>query len=181
MARRIPKITAVYLERVTSWYLERRTTSTVRMRELLMERVHRSIAEHGIDLAEAEALVDAEMARLERTRLLDDAQFAADKARSMRSRGASTTRVRAALRAKGIASDTVEALPSEDVDPDWIAARTWARKRRIGPWRTGTADAELRSKEVAKLARAGFSWDLARRIVEATDPEALDRPGRDED
>lgn len=173
MPRRISKITALYLERVTTWYLERHATSASHLRRLLMQRVRRSAAEHGTDPAEGEALVDAEIVRLVGIRLLDDERYAADKARSLRRKGASTSKVRAALRSKGVAQATVDAVPSEDVDPDWTAACVWARKRRVGPWRAGPADPDLRKKELARLGRAGFSWAVARRIVDAENEEEL--------
>ena len=165
--RRIAKITASYLEHVTTWYLERHATSTAHLRSLLLQRVRRSAEAHGTDPAEGQALVEAELERLERLGLLNDARYAEDKARSLRRRGASTRKVRATLQEKGVA----EAPASEEADPDWLAARVWARRRRIGPWRTGPVDAEVRKKELAKLARAGFSFDVARRVVDSEDQE----------
>lgn len=177
MPRKVPpKITAVYLERVTTWYLERRATSAAHLRRLLVRRVCRSAEEHGTDRTEGEALVDAEIQRLLAIRLLDDDRYAADKARSLRRKGASTSKVRAALRAKGLDQVTVDAVPSEGPHEDWTAACTWARKRRLGPWRTGRLDDELRRKELGRLGRAGFPWDIARRIVDATDPDDLEAP-----
>ena len=50
---------------------------------------------------------------------------------------------------------------------------TAARKRRLGPWRSGEADHERIGREIAVLARQGFTLVLARRIVEADSIEAL--------
>lgn len=164
--KRAPRpITAAYLQAVTGRYLERYATSSAHLRRLLMQRVHRSVAWHDGDLAEATALVDAEIARLQRLGLLDDARYAADRARTLHRRGNGARRIRAALASKGLgAPDIDEAL--DQVPDDWQAALTYARKRRLGPWREVALDADRRTRELGRLGRAGFSWEIARRVVE---------------
>lgn len=180
MPRTPPPITARYLFNVTTWYLERHFTSSRHLKRLLMQRVTRSIAEHGGDRAEAEALVDAEVNRLIDTGALDDRRYAEDKARTLHARGGSAARIREALSSKGIAgalvTDAVKSLVEDDetgANVELEAARTWARKRRLGPWRKGEDSVEARRKELGKLARAGFSWSIASRIVGATDEDQL--------
>lgn len=180
MPRTPPPITARYLFNVTTWYLERHFTSSRHLKRLLMQRVTRSIAEHGGERAAAEALVDAEIARLLEAGALDDRRYAEDKARTLHARGGSAARIREALHGKGIpgslVADAVKSLVEDDntgANVEFEAARTWARKRRLGPWRTGEGDADLRRKELGKLARAGFSWAIASRIVGATDEDDL--------
>ena len=56
---------------------------------------------------------------------------------------------------------------SEDAGTDRAAALLMARRRRIGPWRTGVDSPELRRKELAILARGGFSYGVARDVVAA--------------
>lgn len=158
-------ITAGYLEAVTGFYLERYATTSAHLRRLLMQRARRSVAFHGGDLAEATALVDAEIARLQRLRLLDDARYATDRARALHRRGGGSRRIRAVLASKGLSQEQIEAA-LDDVPDDWHAALTYARKRRLGPWRTGPLDPDRRAKELGRLGRAGFSWEVARRVVE---------------
>lgn len=167
-----PPITAAYLARVTAWYLERNFTTTGHLRRLLLDRVSRSCALHGTDRGEAERLVDTELSRLVRIGALDDARYARDKARGLRSRGASAAKIRAALRTKGLSAEAADAAladadaEEERPDAEWDAASVWARKKRIGVWRTGPMTPELRRKELAKLGRAGFSYAIAVRIVD---------------
>lgn len=178
MARKPRRITAAYLQRVTSHYLERYTSCRANLRRLLVKRVHRSAAHHEADPEPWLALVEAELDRLERIGLLNDAAYAADRARSMSRRGAGSRKIQAALRAKGVPSAHIEAaleaLAEEDDDPELRAACTYARKRRIGPWRTRPPDDDSRRKELARMARAGFPFDLARRIVDAESRESLE-------
>ena len=162
-----PPITAAYLERVTSWYLERWSSTSGNLHRKLMDRVRRSIAEHGGDRGAAEELVSAEIARLERLGWLDDRRFAMQRGRSLRERGESDRKVRAKLFQKGVAGEVIDAVLLELEGSNAQAAWTFARKRRLGPWRDGSVTREQRQKELAKMGRAGFSFDIARGVVDA--------------
>ncbi len=164
-SRATPPITASYLMNVTLRYLSMRSTSASHLRRLLMERARRS----PTPAEESKPLVDAEIERLLESGLLDDAKYAGAVARTQQSRGGSTSKIRGALAAKGlhaeVSAEAIRALGDDSVDPEWDAALTWARKRRLGPYRTGEATQERLAKELAKMGRAGFPYDVARKIV----------------
>jgi regulatory protein len=170
--KRPPKrITERYLERYTLYYLERYSSTSFHVRRLLRQRVDRSCAHHGDDREVGYALVDALLLKLSDLGLLNDAQWAEDRARALHRRGSSRRQISAALSAKGIRGATQDqVLAGLELDGDTSdleAARTYARKRRIGPWREGPVDRDGRRKELAKLARRGFSYDVARRVIDA--------------
>jgi regulatory protein len=59
------------------------------------------------------------------------------------------------------------ALDGEDRDrqaDEEAAAHAFARRRRLGPYRL-TAREPYRDKDMASLARAGFPFDLVRRVI----------------
>ncbi|MBE7202875.1 MAG: RecX family transcriptional regulator, partial [Parafilimonas terrae] len=58
-----------------------------------------------------------------------------------------------------------EAHPEEDSEE--AAAWAYARRRRLGPYRLPDKRADYRERDLASLARQGFPYGLARRIVEA--------------
>ncbi len=60
-------------------------------------------------------------------------------------------------------------------EPDPAAALACARRRRLGPYRPPTERKPKREKDLASLARAGFAYDIARRVVEAETAEDLER------
>ncbi len=64
-----------------------------------------------------------------------------------------------------LTDDVLAELGLDEPQAELDAARTYARRRRIGPWRAEPADADARRKELAKLARRGFSYDVAQRVV----------------
>ena len=154
-------------------YLDQRGATEAWFRRWLRRRVAAAVAAHGSDAAEAARWVDAAIERMRAGRLLDDEAWAESRARALRRRGGSERAVRATLARKGVAADTAaQVLAEEAPDADLTAARAWARAHRLGPWRRGEGGAEVRQKELARLARRGFSFAIARQVIDgpAEDP-----------
>ena len=76
-------------------------------------------------------------------------------------------------RAEDIAA-ALAVLRDQTADPDLAAAIAYARRRRIGPYRTRGDREERRERDLAALARQGFGYDIARRVIDAHDPEDLE-------
>ena len=56
---------------------------------------------------------------------------------------------------------------------DLDAACNYARRRRLGPWRSA-GRAERRERDLAALARQGFGYELALRVIDAEDTAVLE-------
>jgi len=178
-ARRQPKkATAKHLENVALWYLQRFAASADSLRLVLLRRVDKSVRAHATDGAEGAALVEDIIDRFRASGLLDDRLYAEGRARSLHRRGVSLRGIRARLRAKGVGAEDIEAalaaLSEDAPEPDLAAAIAYARRRRIGPYRARGDRAELRERDLAALARQGFDYDTARRVIEADSAEALE-------
>ncbi|WP_119166800.1 regulatory protein RecX [Algihabitans albus] len=177
--RRAPKkATAAYLERAALFYLERYAASADSLRRVLMRKVHRSTEAHGSDPAEGAAAVEALIARFLNAGLLDDGLYARGQAVSLGRRGNSERAIRLKLRQRGVAEpDIAQALTArreESDDPELAAALAYARRRRLGPYRTDpTARTEARMKDLAALARRGFTPALCKRVIDTDDLEEL--------
>ncbi|MFT8244759.1 RecX family transcriptional regulator [Roseomonas sp. BN140053] len=104
---------------------------------------------------------------------VDDAAFAASRARRLSRAGRSRRAVAAHLAAKGVApataADTLEAAETDEV----AAALAHLRRRRQGPFAVNPPDDAARLKALGALARAGFPRDVAERALEL-DPEAAE-------
>jgi regulatory protein len=177
-ARKAPRrITAQCLDRVALAYLQRFASSAQNLRRVLMRRVERSARAHGDDPAGGAALVDALIERYRAAGLLDDRVYAEAKAESLRRRGDSGRAIRAKLALKGVdrdlASTALEQADGESPDAEMAAAVALARRRGLGPYRKQEERAEVRTRDLAALARAGFSYDVAQRVVDTDDPEGL--------
>lgn len=173
-ARPAPPVTAAYLERAALHYLERYSASVAMLRRTLARRVEKRCRLRGEDAAAFAAMVEATVERAVKAGLVDDARFTTARLATLRRRGTSARAVGAKLAAKGIGRAMVAAVLEAEregadatVDAEEAAARAYARRRRLGPWRRPEARAAHRDKDLAALGRAGFPYALARRIVEA--------------
>ncbi len=176
--RRAPrKISPSYLDNAAQYYLERYASSAENLRRVLYRKVWKSCAFHGTDEAEARGWVDDLVVRYVRAGLVDDALYAEGRARALFRRGVPPAMIRRRLQAKGVAPADIDAalahLGEETANPDLAAAVALARRRRLGPWRGAEGRAERREKDLAALARAGFSYDTARAVIDAESEEAL--------
>lgn len=176
--RRGPKrATKKHLENAALHYLERFASSAAHLRRVLMRRVERSARVHGTDRAEGAALVADIVARFERSGLLDDRVYAEGRAAALFRRGTAPRAIRATLRAKGVAGEAIEAALGAlgaGADAELAAATALARRRRLGPYRPAEARAGRRDRDLAALARAGFGYDVARRVIDAEDAAELE-------
>jgi regulatory protein len=178
LTRKPRKATPQSLHNAALFYLERFSTSAENLRRVMIRRVERSVRIHETDRAEGLAAVDELIARFRKSGLLDDRAYAAAHARSLRRRGMPSRVIRARLRQKGVAEDDADAglaaADEDSGDPDLAAAVNFARRRRLGPFRPAGNREGTGEKDLAILARAGFRYDVARRIVAASEPEELD-------
>ncbi len=148
------------------------------MRRILVRKVDKALAVHQGDRDEALQWVDEVLDRLVKEGALDDRRYAIDKARALVRRGNPTRMVQMKLRAKGVAGPLIdEALAvvrEESGDPDTKAAAAYVRKRRMGPYRLADVRRELFDKDLARMARAGFAYGLARGVLELEDADAVE-------
>lgn len=177
MARRkARRIDAPYIRRVLAWYLERHDAPRAHIRRLMMQRVRRAVSELDQDREEAIAAMEQALDDFVRHGMIDDRRWAENSVRTWRQRGVSGRQVRARLAAKGVGSEIItEVLTSEeDEDPERLAALRYARRRCFGPWRRHDAPEGKRDKELAAMARAGFSFGMAKEILDDEDRDGLE-------
>lgn len=175
--RPLRPIAPEYLEKAALAYLERFASSAENLSRVLMRRVERAARAGISDRDEGRRLVDALVARYCARGLLDDRLYAEGRARSLHRQGRPRAEIARRLAAKGVASDdidaAIESLSQDVADVDLAAAVAFARRRRIGPFRTNARDA-YRDRDLAALGRAGFPYEIARRIMEAESPAELE-------
>lgn len=169
--------TRARLEARALYYLERFPTTTVRLRQVLLRRALRDAERLELDPAEVRVTVEAVLARLIAAGLIDDGVFAANRARRLTLAGRSPARIRAALTIKGLDDPSIATalreVAEELPDPEMVAAMAYARRRKLGPWGPAVGRGERQARDLAVLARAGFSFRVARKLLEAETPDAL--------
>ena len=158
-------VTPAYLDRAALAYLARFASSAENLRRVLRRKLERRCRMRAEDPGPFLALVDEVVARAIRGGLVDDQRFAEGRVATLRRRGASARAIGAKLALKGVARETVAAALEGGEDDEIAAAHAFARRRRLGPYRTGDRTAS-REKDLAALARAGFGFAIARRVVD---------------
>ncbi len=174
------------LVNVALYYLSRFAASEASLRRALENRVRRAALAHP-DFAADEAargalqqVIAGIVAKHKASGVLNDAAFAEMKVRSLRRAGRSARRITQQLQHKGVAAATIATalLPEDDGDAEGDelqAARAFARRRGLGPYRKKAADADQLRKDIASFARAGFSYDISRQILGASALELDDQ------
>lgn len=176
---RAAAIDAAQIERWALAYLGRFASSAENLRRVLLRRVGRRLQHDDRDAAaQAAATIDALVGRYRASGLVDDAAYAAGRARSRLRRGQSLSTIRSGLAAKGVAAEDVaaaiDALRETGGDPDIAAAIAFARRRRLGPYRRAPLDDEGRLRELGALARAGFSRAVAETVLNCATQEDVE-------
>ncbi len=101
--------------------------------------------------------------------LVDDAAFAASRARRLSQSGRSRQTIAAHLAARGVGRATTQAVLPED---EFAAAVAFTKRRRIGAFRRVEVEAEGRLRELGIMARAGFAREVALRALACAPDEA---------
>jgi regulatory protein len=174
-------ITAQYLQNAATFYLERYPSTAEGLRRVLNRRVRKAEMAEAPIIDNVQQAIEAIVARFVAAGMIDDQAFAQTKARALHRRGSSSRLTRQRLKLAGVDDDTLDkamaGLDQElDTDPrqrEWQAAVALARRRRLGPFRDKERK-EHRNRDLAAMARGGFDYALAKKVIDAADPESLD-------
>ncbi len=136
----------------------------------LLAYLQRKVKERGWG-GEQPADLPALVERLAALSYVDDSQYAVMKSAALGRRGYGARRINESLRAAGIApADRTDADAQVDAET-WIAAERYARRKRVGPYASTMPDPKQREKAIAAFLRAGHSYAIARRWVDAAPGE----------
>lgn len=150
-------------------YVGRYATS----RKKLSDYLARKLRERGWE-SEKTPDINALITDFVRLGYIDDAAFAAARARTLSARGLGKRRVQEDLRAKGISEDDAQDAQEESDAQKWESAERFARRKRIGPYAAEPASEELKRKQFAAFLRAGHDFEIARRFVNASPGEEVE-------
>ena len=157
------------------WYLERWWPSAKRLEQVLKRKADR----HATNAEErAQGHLWAREVTLERVQRghLDDRKFARLWAEQLDRKGISQRAIHARLMQKGVEADIIQAVLADlavRLGPraEELRARAYARRRRLGPFRRDQERrTALRQRDLAAMARAGFAFDIALRVIDG-DPD----------
>jgi regulatory protein len=163
--------TKAFLSRAALAYVERYPSTIAGLTRVLKRKLERYEHKSGEALPdEARGWIDPIVAELVERGFVDDQRLATAKTASLQRKGKSKRAVSAALRAKGVQSETIDEVLAASETTDEQAAWRLARKKKLGPYRAVEDRKALRQKDLAVLGRAGFSFQTARAIIESDEP-----------
>jgi regulatory protein len=174
-------ITAKYLQNAAAFYLERYPTTAEGLRRVLNRRVRKAEMLEAPVIDNVKQVIEAIVTKFVDAGAIDDKAFAQTKARSLHRRGTSGKLTRQKLRMAGVDSDTLdkamagldEELHTDPRQREWKAAVALARRRKLGPFRQKERK-ERRARDLAAMARGGFDYQLARKVIDAPTADSLD-------
>ena len=151
-----------------AWRLSRAMMSEKQLRDAIIRKARTKF--DPVSDAQLAAMAEAAIRFGHETRALDDENFAGIATRSAVRSGRSKRAIAQKLAQKGIDRETAQTALS-DAD-DFYAALVHARKRGFGPFRRQEPDENRFNKEMASFGRAGFSFEIARRVLDMDRDEA---------
>lgn len=174
------KITPSYLHNAGLYYLQRFAASSGQFQRVMQRKIDKSCMVHPEqDREECQKWLSDVIETFQRSGLLNDELYATGAIRSLRQRGLSTRAIEAKMTIKGVPAALIKRTLQEiddltENDPNLVAAVKQARKRRIGPyWPSDKEGApELRDKHLATMARAGFDFETAHKVLKMDKEEA---------
>jgi regulatory protein len=171
---RIPKkITLKRLENIALHYLSRYESSSENLRKILKRRVYKASKHHETNTNQANEWIEQIIDKMQRLEYINDDRYALNQLRRLWEKGASKRKMQAHLAQKGIPLEKItdilqNFMDSLDIDDNFelIAAKKHAKRKKIGIYRQKNQREDYRNKDLAAMARAGFSYEIAKKIID---------------
>ena len=114
-------------------------------------------------------IIDKVLENLEKNKFINDELYSDSKARTLLRRGYSLNKITQSLIQKGIKSEfinkSIAKIKNNKIEPDFVSALKLCKKRRIGATRPNANRELFYKKDMGILARAGFSFELSKRVL----------------
>lgn len=169
-------ITEQRLYNITLFYLERFDSSKLKVKQMLERRIQKEKLKGAIIPDNASILIQNVIKRMEDLGYLNDERFAKIQIKNLSQAGKSKSFILNKLKTSGISNnisqELLNAYDEENESSDLTRAEKWLKKHKKGQFRTKDANT-FYQKDLAALARAGFSYDVAQKALK-TNPSSED-------
>tara|TARA_B100000315_G_C14531843_1_gene566587 strand:- start:897 stop:1457 length:561 start_codon:yes stop_codon:yes gene_type:complete len=149
-------------------YLEKFSSSKQQLRIYLFKKLIKK-KQNISSKKEIFNLIDTVIASLIDKKLLSDKYYSDAKSKAFLKRGYSLNKIRYNLIKKGIDEKYIKAsisnIQANESDPDFFSAIKLCKRRRIGPCREESNRTLFYKKDIAILARSGFSYELSKKVL----------------
>ncbi|MBR1945028.1 MAG: regulatory protein RecX [Alphaproteobacteria bacterium] len=171
----VKPITQKRLMNIALYYLERYESSSENLRQVLRRRILRAEKKGVVMPVKAQEWIDSVIAEMQRLGYVDDKRFAFSITEKYRKAGKSQRYICQKLTQSGVSPEIQkEALGEKDgfsADAELEAALLLVKKKKLGFLRSEEDRSLFRKKDLAVLARAGFSYQTAVKALGEASPE----------
>ena len=175
-----PPINAMWLKNSGLRYLGRFNASEQHFRTILAKKIREADSRVTENPQEHQKWIEEAVTYAKTYGGLDDEKFAFNLARSFKRKGMAKRLAHLKMKQKKLTHHHIEAalnsayLKENDdmIDPSLYAACRAAKKKRLGPWGPTNIDYPSYQKQLAKLARRGFTYGIAQQVLKASLEEA---------
>jgi regulatory protein len=177
LPRKPKPLTPDRMANIAVYYLQRFAASEESLRRVLQNRMRRAALRDPVFAADFDKqkklhlVIETIIEKHVKSGALNDKAYAEVKTLSLRRAGRSRRAIQQKLGQKGVKRDLITRALDEydgDNDPEEIelkAAQSLARRRRFGPYRKTETDEDRHRKDVASMARAGFSFAIIKKVL----------------
>ena len=150
-------------------YIEKYAPSKQQLKTYLLKKYLKT-SSINVNKRDISNLIDVVVSNLEKTKFISDKFYSEIKAKNLIQKGSSINKIRYYLISKGINADyikdTISKIKENNQDQDFFSAIKICKKKRIGPARTEDNRSLFYKKDIAILARNGFSFDISKRVMD---------------
>jgi len=152
-----------YLRNAGEYYLNRFPASSDHFLKVMTRKIDRSCRDHPDQNRQEwiDHVQNTLIPYFEKLGFLNDTLYATALLNSLKNKGLSKAKIKSKLVQKSVPASMIQDLLSDGYD-DKTAVHHFAQKKKIGRYHPdGYADYQAKQKDLGKLARAGFSYDVA--------------------
>ena len=163
------RLTEQRLMNIALFHLSRFETSEQKLRLVLQRRLRRMKMRREEVPVEANQWIETVIQKVQQASYLDDNRYAENQVRNLIQQGKSESFICAKLALAGIEADKVREILSKMESTEESRAKRFVAHKKIGFYRPTAFRKQYWEKDLAALARAGFSYDIARAALESDD------------
>ncbi len=147
------------------------STTAENLRRVLLRRIQKADGLEPETKTALTAHIDTLIEKYRAMGYLNDAAYVESKIVSLRRAGTSTRAIGMKLKIKGAGNEDIQTALEADEETDEASAWIFARRKKLGPYRSAETRAEKRQKDMAAMGRAGFDYQTARSVIDAPPSE----------
>ena len=155
----VKQITEHKLYNITLYYLSRYEATGQKVRDMLKRRILK-IKLTGSEIPQdVDIWIENVILKMQNLGYLDDRRYAENQVRILLSQNRSNRFIIGKLKQAGLSEQIIQDLLTESETDEINRAKKFAQKKKLGPYGQTLKTPEQRKKEMATMARAGFSYD----------------------